>query len=282
MADSTILEAALSYARLGWPVFPVGQDKAPLTRHGFQDASCHAGIIREWWSQYPQANVALGIPEGLVVLDFDPRNGAPDPDNFRWGDPYPLRAETPSGGSHLYFRVDPEVVLAGKWMQGVDVKAGGKGYVLLPPSANAEGRLYTWQVVSPTDWPAGDFNYWMTELPAWVLSSIRKAEPVFEMRADGDDNLAQPTFPWELGTPYGEYGLQQQLGFLTMAQNGERNVRLNRVGFRVGQLVAGGELKENALFQVARVAEWLGLEREEVGQTLRSSYEAGLQKPWKR
>lgn len=279
MTTTSILDAALAYARLDWPVFPVGQDKAPLTKHGFQDATTHEGLIREWWKKYPQANVALGIPEGLVVLDFDPRNGAPPTHSFRWGDSSPLAVETPGGGEHLYFRVSPEVVLAGKWMQGVDVKAGGKGYVLLPPSVNAEGRHYRWVSGDlEEDWP---IDYYLTDLPKWVLNSIRKAEPTYY--AEGlADAVSQPTFPWELGTPYGEYGLQQQLGFLAMAQNGERNSRLNRVGFRIGQLVAGGELKEAALYEVAKVAEWIGLEREEVGQTLRSSYEAGMQKPWKR
>lgn len=280
MSDSPIFDAALAYARLGWPVFPVGQDKAPLTKHGFQDATTHEGLIEEWWRQYPQANVALGIPEGLVVLDFDPRNGAPDPSNFRWGDRQPLSAETPSGGMHLYFRVDPEVVLAGRWMQGVDVKAGGKGYVLLPPSASLAGTAYRWVGFSTPRDEEFEWDIYPTDLPEWVLNSIRKAEPKFDLAGDPATTIV--AFPWELGTPYGEYGLQQQLGFLAMAQNGERNSRLNRVGFRIGQLVAGGELKEAALYEVAKVAEWLGLEREEVGQTLRSSYDAGAQKPWKR
>jgi len=34
------LEAALAYARYGWPVLPViPGEKAPLTRHGYSEAS---------------------------------------------------------------------------------------------------------------------------------------------------------------------------------------------------------------------------------------------------
>ncbi|RPH75768.1 hypothetical protein EHM76_00925 [bacterium] len=278
MSDSHILAAALAYARLGWPVFPVGLDKSPVTAHGFQDATTHEGLIRDWWeTRYPDANVALGIPQGLVVLDFDPRNGAPEPEVFKWGTSFPMRAETPSGGTHLYFKVDPDLELRGKMMQGIDVKAGGKGYVLLPPSRREDGKGYLWYNCDPTL----DEELFLTELPEWVLGLITRPETTFEVSGEHSET-SSPTFPWEVGTPYGEYGLQQQIGFLSMAQNGERNQRLNSVGFRVGQLVAGGELKEEALFHVARVAEWLGLEREEIGQTLRSSYDAGTRKPWKR
>jgi hypothetical protein len=280
MSDSPILEAAIAYARLGWPVFPVGLDKAPLTKHGFQDATLHEGLILDWWErQYPDANVALGIPQGLVVLDFDPRNGGPDPDVFRWGPYSPLRAETPSGGAHLYFKVPPNVELVGKWMPGVDVKAGGKGYVLLPPSRREDGKAYSWYGTQ-VDLASAVDELFLTDLPEWLLETLTKPEPLLDL--DGNDKTSTPTFPWDLGTQYGEYGLQQQLGFLGMAQNGERNNRLNRVGYRVGQLVAGGELKEAALHEVARVAEWIGLDKDEIVITLRSSYEAGLRKPWVR
>lgn len=275
---SAILEAALAYAAHGWPVFPVGRDKAPLTKHGFQDASTHPELIREWWREHPDGNVALGIPQGLVVLDFDPRNGAPDPGVFQWGPRYPLRAETPSGGSHLYFRV-PDVELVGKWMPGIDVKAGGKGYVLLPPSTNGE-REYTWyRGEDPAD------GFWeleslLTELPAWVLTAITKRHVSYDLGLAS--TTAEPTFSWDLGTSYGTFGLQAMLGLMAMARNGERNNALNRAAYRIGQYVAAGEVKEEALYELARIAEWTGLERDEIAETIRSAYEAGTRKPWTR
>ena len=46
---STLLEAALRYAELGYRVFPcVPGGKAPLTPHGFQDASADAEQIEVW------------------------------------------------------------------------------------------------------------------------------------------------------------------------------------------------------------------------------------------
>jgi len=56
-------------------------------------------------------------------------------------------AVTGSGGSHLYFRHDEalDAVPLGKLCAGVDIKGGGRGYVLLPPSVNKAGP-YRWRV----------------------------------------------------------------------------------------------------------------------------------------
>ena len=50
---------ARTYAALGIPVFPCKPyDKQPLTAHGFHDATTKPDQIDEWWSDYPNANVA--------------------------------------------------------------------------------------------------------------------------------------------------------------------------------------------------------------------------------
>ena len=87
------LQAALSYARLGWAVLPLhtainglcscgrancsSPGKHPRTAHGVKDATTNEATIREWWQQRPDANIgiATGAVSGLVVLDVDPRHG---------------------------------------------------------------------------------------------------------------------------------------------------------------------------------------------------------------
>jgi len=273
--SDALLEAALDYARTGWRVFPVGRDKKPLTPHGFKDASADEELVREWWRLHPTANVALDIPEGLVILDFDPRNGAPEPwDVLPSSATATMRVDTAGGGQHFYFRVPAESQLIAKWMTGIDVKRAGLGYVLLPPSRNAEGKAYEW-------WGSFfDFRI-IKDLPDWLLRVLTKPEPAVIDTAGVVP--AKALFPWEAGTAYGIRALEQQVGHIFTAPEGERNVRLNRTGFRIGQLAAAGELKaDESLRVIAAVAEYAGLDKHEVYQTLKSSFEAGLEKPWEK
>jgi len=152
-------EQALAYAETdGWPVFPGRPDnpacanpkchecKAPLTPHGFEDATTDPGQIRAWWQHWPRANVliATGAP-GPDVLDVDRK---PDGDGFaalnrlkRKGmlTGAAMLVRTRSGGLHVYF--------AGTGQRSgslprhhLDFRACG-GYVVAPPSS-VHGRPY--------------------------------------------------------------------------------------------------------------------------------------------
>jgi hypothetical protein len=102
---SAVLDAALSYAARGWPVFPCNpKNKQPLLAAekdaddkpikgtgGLKKASTDPDQITAWWKKWPQALIGLACghptkgtetkaqPAGLClfVLDFDPRE---DPD----------------------------------------------------------------------------------------------------------------------------------------------------------------------------------------------------------
>jgi Bifunctional DNA primase/polymerase, N-terminal len=139
-------DAALRYANTGWPVFPCRPDgtpppdwKAPLTDHGFHDATADPATIRAWWDRWPDANVAIatGAP-GPDVLDVDVK---PDGNGFaalnrlkRAGLLAGAAAlvRTRSGGLHVYFAGTVQGCHALP-RHHLDFKSRG-GYVLAPPS----------------------------------------------------------------------------------------------------------------------------------------------------
>src|SRR3954447_9601000 len=61
----TPLQIALDYAAEGTPVFPCNNEKAPLTKNGFQDATVDADQIERWWRKHP--NALIGVPTGEMT-----------------------------------------------------------------------------------------------------------------------------------------------------------------------------------------------------------------------
>lgn len=135
----TPLQAALQLAEeLGYPVFPCGENKAPLTEHGFKDASANREQIVAWWEKYPDA--LIGVPTGTVtnlfVIDVDP-------DGMPWLEQHRERFlsctrvhETRRHGRHLFYGMPAEggTNSASKIAPGVDTRGEG-GFVVWWPAA---------------------------------------------------------------------------------------------------------------------------------------------------
>ena len=141
------LEAALAYARTGWPVFPCRpESKEPATRNGFYDATTNQRQIREWWHKEPARNVAIatGAP-GPDVVDVD--NHGEHDNGFgtlnhlkREGlvGGYHAVVQTPSDGFHLYYRGTDQGNGSVRGYR-IDFRSKG-GYVVAPPSATPAGQ----------------------------------------------------------------------------------------------------------------------------------------------
>lgn len=146
-AAPRMLDAALLYASWGWPVFPLRPGgKAPLTRHGFKDASTDPMQIRAWWTATPMANI--GLPTGLAfdVVDIDTPNGMLGPwPTLRDSDAMPDGhgiVTTSSGGRHVYIEPLGGGNLAGL-RPGIDYRGAG-GFVVAPPSVREDGLRWMW------------------------------------------------------------------------------------------------------------------------------------------
>jgi hypothetical protein len=143
-----VLDMALACAARGWLVFPCqpGQ-KAPVTRHGYLDATTDPDQVTEWFGGHPERNlaVATGAP-GPDILDVDSRgpaaSGFPALERLRAAGLLAgaaTRVRTPSGGLHVYFAGSSQRT-AHLPAQHIDFLGAG-GYALIPPS-QVGGRPY--------------------------------------------------------------------------------------------------------------------------------------------
>lgn len=186
-----MLKAALSYAELGFAVFPVhsaaGREcscrrsncqhcgKHPRTPHGFKDATTGAAQIKEWWRNWPDANIGVltGAASGLLVLDIDPRHGGDRSldDLISKHGRLPETAEqlTGGGGRHICFRY-PRIPVGKLFARGIDLK-GDRGYIIGAPSIHESGNRYRWR---GADGPKALLH--RADPPGWLLNLIAKRQ----------------------------------------------------------------------------------------------------------
>lgn len=166
MAD--MLEAALSYAKLGWHIFPCKEkEKIPITSHGVKDATTNEKQIKEWWTRNPNANIALacGIASGICVVDIDVNkkvNGWQTLNKILDGRDLQesIVQKTPTGGAHILYQYDPQVKNEnGKRFPGIDIRTNGY-YIIITPSVHPNGKQYSWKenlspfTQKPAEFPA--------------------------------------------------------------------------------------------------------------------------------
>lgn len=190
--NNTPLGWALYYASLGWPVFPLHTPitsggcscknkecshigKHPRTPNGFKDATTDPEKIKQWWEQWPDANIAIrtGSISKLLVLDIDPRHDGDNSINELSADGFKMPS-TPmvmTGGSgwHYYFELPDGVIikLSANFRPGIDIRCES-GYVVAPPSNHSSGKNYEWEIETGID------DVPLATAPDWLLKELTK------------------------------------------------------------------------------------------------------------
>lgn len=182
-----MLDIVLSYAARGWSVIPLhsardghcscrrpkcdkpGKHPVLPTWAEYQIRLATEEEVREWFTRWPEANLAIvtGRVSGLVVLDLD-GPAAVQAARERGGLP-PTPCVVTKRGYHYYLshpgqKVKNAATLGG--VKGLDVRGDG-GYAVAPPSVHPSGRQYTWaKGRSPDDLPLAPCPGWLVELLA--------------------------------------------------------------------------------------------------------------------
>jgi hypothetical protein len=138
----------------GLHVFPCREDKRPLTKHGFYDATSDPVQIMKWRRQFPDAlwGIPTGALNGFDCLDIDTKaKGEAWLSEFEATRGFPLTRchQTRSGGMHFLFRHRPGLQQSyGLIHSGVDVRCDDKGYIIWWPAAGyrvlCEGPIAQW------------------------------------------------------------------------------------------------------------------------------------------
>jgi len=203
MADSIQLKAALNYVAQGFPVFPCcwttdgkcecgrghqGRDigKVPLTPHGLKDATLMMTRAREYWSRWPNANVAIAIPPTHFVLDVDIEHGGLESlgklQEKYDALPKTWLVTTGSGGQHYWYKTDTSIRNTTRLdgLSGLDIRGTG-GYVIAPPSMHRSGHRYETSEV---------WNGPVTLAPKWLIDLCSR--PQVLQTAGNNTNMPIP------------------------------------------------------------------------------------------
>lgn len=169
---SAVLEEAEKLIKKGRKVFPISDRKLPYANcddcrqfgsdphhrdecpclrrpgsrcHGVYAAVDSLDVVAQWVKETPEMGlaVATGMPSGIIVCEYDPKNGG-DRSYHDWAEKYGgFETETnmsPGGGYHFILAMPNFDVrnIHGKLAPGIDVKATG-GYHVVPPTVTDKG-----------------------------------------------------------------------------------------------------------------------------------------------
>lgn len=251
---SEMLDAAITLAQRGWPVFPCTwtdgpKAKSPLVSGGFHAATRDPAQITKWWHRWPLAMIGSPVHWRLLALDIDPRHGGSrSAVEQRAGCHLP---STPTcwsgrgdGGCHIYLQRPGGDITGAGLPPGVDLREGGKHYCIIPPSRHpSTGQPYRWEGSGqPAPCPPG---------LATLLAVVRPPRPLVPVQSAS----------------------RRVQGLVAKVASAPEGSRSNILYFSAVTLANLGQL-DGAEDQLAEAAAIAGLTPREINGTLRSARRA--------
>lgn len=285
--EQPLLHGALDLAEIGVPVFPLGaRSKIPAISkkrggRGMEDATTDAAQIIEWWSEYPNANIAIRTGVTVDVLDIDGPEAFEALEKLRGYEPIDAPMVKTSRGWHFWFAASGLKSRTGFTehcdFRGLDASATA------PPSVHESGHVYEWvgHVLSGPDLDLNSDLSLLPPVPDWLRTALRPkklAAPklsrptydTFQVRGRGGGKSEQ----------YVRTVVSNEILKLKNAGEGTRNHTLNECSFNIGQM-CGDHLYpfDQAAEELLDAARAIGLPDRESVETIKSGLNNGMNSP---
>lgn len=185
----TNCEAALQYARNGWPVLPLHVPNAsggcscsrpechkPGKHPRIEDWSnvnCDLSAVEAWWQKWPTSNIGLRL-DSLIVLDVDVKSDENGLESLAAleaeNEPLERRARqrSGSGAGHYLFAGVEGITKHLKFRAGLDLLCGNGCYIVVEPSLHVSGGRYEW-IDTPNPLNVKRDEVALVTPPRWLL-----------------------------------------------------------------------------------------------------------------
>ncbi len=139
------------YHELGWVTLPIKANaKMPYIKGWQSKTSDDNEYLKTVFKETDNVGVLTGKVSGIMVIDVDVKrtDGMKTLSDLEqeYGElPHTVKAKTPSGGVHLYFKYPQGITLVNKCPVGesIDIQADGSQCVIYP--SNIFGKYYEWE-----------------------------------------------------------------------------------------------------------------------------------------
>ncbi len=273
MAHSPLVEAAALYLRLGLSVISLTGKTPNVTVHRTGLSNPIAGPVEneaDWqlladaFDHADTTGVGIVIPYPYVVVDIDGEEGAEQFQALFYDDIVETTwvAKTPrlpSGGLHFWFACTTPT---GSMKLGskLDMK-GQLSYVAAPPSLHPDGGRYEWIVP-----PGADIKEVPEKLGKLIANHKLQAERRIGARVQRSP-IRGPKYSEGDTVFYAQSGFDHIIDKFLNAEEGNRNNMLHWAA----AVMAEEGADEDYFVQLDQAALKIGLDRVEVGRTLRSA-----------
>lgn len=209
----TSLEAALRYLELGWAVIPmktagdkteqdikdgVEVEKRPHVKwKHLQKRLPTEKEIRQWFTKWPDANIALicGEVSGVFALDLDSQEAIDYYTAAYDSDIRDTMCQKTTDGIHAIFKTNgKQIPLIRGISKDIDLK-GEASYIMVEPSLHPSGEMYKWMNLNPLEDGIDD----ILDCPQaiWkLIEDYRESKKVKEVTETGEVQHRNPE-GWE-------------------------------------------------------------------------------------